>query len=377
MSKKANTAINCDVLILGAGINGTGIALELSKTGEKVVVLERSTIGSGTSSKSSRLIHGGLRYLEQFQFKLVREALLDRQELLQTYPDLVKMKIFYLPVYRSNPRSAWTIWVGLKLYDLLAGKHNSHKSSIVPRETFTTREPHLMPEGLRAVFQYHDAKTNDLELTRRIAREARRNNARFFEHINVNTISHDRKQFTVITDQGSFRAPTLINATGPWIDEVNDRYELPAHYHIRKISGIHIILDGLLTQDFMFMQTHGKRIFFIIPEHENNHTLIGTTEREETGPVDTVRVKDEDIQYLINNINVYLKPEYHLTLNDVADAFIGVRPLVAHKDTPTDLSREYKLDLIQFGSARLLHVFGGKLTTFLSLSRKVNRLLHQ
>jgi glycerol-3-phosphate dehydrogenase len=364
-----------EVIVLGAGINGCGIALELAGVGKKVLVLERNTIGCGTSSKSSRLVHGGLRYLERFQLKLVREALQDRQELLETYPDLVKLKSFYLPVYHTSPRPAWMIWAGLKLYDRLAGKHSAHRSSIVPRSFFAEHTPCLTHHGLKAVFHYFDAKTDDLGLTRRIANDAGKRGARFLEHVLIRSIDRNRDFFTIDTDRGTFQAPVLVNATGPWIDEVNQTYRLPAQYHIRKISGVHIVIEGLLSQDLLFMQTRSKRIFFIIPETERNHTLIGTTEREETVPVDQVTVQTEDIRYLIDNINVYLKPPYQLTVNDVSDAFIGVRPLIAHNENPTDLSREYRLDFHRLGNSKLIHVFGGKLTTFLSLARKVRKRL--
>jgi glycerol-3-phosphate dehydrogenase len=121
-----NSTHKSDVIILGAGINGSGIARELAMNGKAVTVIDKSTIGSGTSSKSSRLIHGGLRYLETLQFKLVREALLDRQELLRIYPDLVRMRSFYIPIYKPSPRPAWMIWFGLKFYDLLSGKNKQH-----------------------------------------------------------------------------------------------------------------------------------------------------------------------------------------------------------------------------------------------------------
>ncbi len=366
---------NVDVLILGAGINGCGIARELSQRGRSVLVLDKQSIGSGTSSKSSRLIHGGLRYLETFHLELVHEALNDRQELLRLYPQLVKLKTFYLPVYKSCPRPAWMIWFGLKLYDLLSGKHGSRYSRRIDKKLFLDHTPALRSVGLKSVFQYYDGKTNDLDLTRRVADDARQNGTIILENTTVTAIRSHPKKWTLETNNGTFQAPTLINATGPWIDEVNQRFDLPAQYHIRPISGIHIILKGLLTHDCLFMQTTGKRIFFIIPEPESNQTIIGTTEREETGPIDKVQIQEEDIEYLLYNINQYLRPEFQVQQSDINDTYIGVRPLIARDDNPTDLSREYALDLHRLEKTRLLHVFGGKLTTFLSLARKAADLL--
>ena len=364
-----------DVIILGAGINGSGIARELAMSGKNVTVIDKSTIGSGTSSKSSRLIHGGLRYLETLQFKLVHEALIDRQELLRLYPDLVKMKSFYIPIYKPSPRPAWMIWFGLKFYDLLSGKGKQHHSRIVPKTQFSIHAASFKQEGLKAVFHYYDAKTNDLHLTQRVAKDAIEYGTKFYKNTFISSINNDNDSFTVRTSQGDFSAPILINATGPWIDEVNRKFELPAKFNIRKISGIHITIDGLLTNDLMFMQTKEKRIFFVIPEPENNQTIIGTTEREEIDFVDNIDVNEEDILYLINNINNYLKPGFQILRQNVKDAWIGVRPLIAEAQNPTNLSREYELDKQTFGNATLLHVFGGKLTTYLSLARKVKKLL--
>ena len=365
-----------DIIVLGAGINGCGIAAELSRRNQRVLVLERSAIGGGTSSKSSRLIHGGLRYLETAKFGLVREALHDRQELHKLYPDLVQMKPFYLPVYKSNPRPAWMISLGLKLYDLLAGKYSEFKSQRIDRDEFSSFASSLLQDGLKAIFRYYDGKTDDLELTRTVAGEARNSGCVIHEHIKITAITNQTTGYQVATNRGIFTSPALINATGPWIDEVNQRYGFPTNYHIRKISGIHIVIDGLLTPDLMFMQTGNKRIFFIIPEPEYKRTIIGTTEREETVLCDEVTYDDADIEYLLENINKYLTTDHQLTVNDVKDVWIGIRPLIAHKDNPTDLSREYALDLHPKGNTQLLHVFGGKLTTFLSLARKVADLLN-
>ncbi len=370
-----NSTHKSDVIILGAGINGSGIARELAMSGKTVTVIDKSTIGSGTSSKSSRLIHGGLRYLETLQFKLVHEALLDRQELLRIYPDLVKMRSFYIPIYKPSPRPAWMIWFGLKFYDLLSGKNKQHHSRVVSKKQFSVHAASFKQEGLKAVFHYYDAKTNDLQLTQRVAQDATENGANFYENTFISAITNNKEFFTVRTSQGDFTAPILINATGPWIDEVNSKFEFPAKFTIRKISGIHITVDGLLTNDLMFMQTKQKRIFFVIPEPNNNQTLIGTTEREETDLIDNIDVNEEDISYLIKNINNYLKPGFQILRQNVKDAFIGVRPLVAEAENPTNLSREYELDKHTFGNTTLLHVFGGKLTTYLSLARKVRKVL--
>ncbi len=373
--KKETVSNSYDVIILGAGINGCGIARELSLRGKKVLVIDKSTIGCGTSSKSSRLIHGGLRYLETLQFGLVHEALTDREELLKLFPEIVKIRPFYFPIYKGSPRPAWMVWIGLKFYDLLVGKRTNHTSERIPRKLFYDHAPHMVRKNLKAVFRYFDAKTNDILLTQQVAENAKSHGAVFIENAHIQSIRQTSFGWKIILGEKLMTAPILVNAAGPWIDEVNERYRLPAQYHIRKISGIHIVIGGTLTDGLMFMQTKGKRIFFIIPEPNHNRTIIGTTEREETVPVDDVTVCEDDITYLIENINRYLEDSYKINRGDVLDAFIGVRPLIAHKDNPTNLSREYQLDLHTDKETKLLHVFGGKLTTFLSLAKKAADLL--
>ncbi len=359
-----------DIVILGAGINGCGIGRELSMRNKKILILDKSMVGSGTSSKSSRLIHGGLRYLESFQFSLVKEALLDRKELTELYPDLVQFRPFYLPVYKSSPRNAWTIWAGLKLYDLLSDKYSDHRSRMVPLKEFSVHAPCLKQENLKAVFKYYDAKTNDLKLTQQVSEDAKTRGCKIIENLVIKEITHNQSNFIISSSYGKFQSPVLVNSTGPWIDEVNHRFNFPTNYQIRKISGIHIVVHGLVANDLLFMQTKGKRIFFIIPEPEENQTIIGTTEREEFISADDVIVDPDDVKYIIRNINAYLNPDHQIHASDVRYTFIGIRPLISHKKKPTDLSREYQLDLHQIGETKLLHVFGGKLTTFLSLSRR-------
>ena len=364
-----------DIIVIGAGINGCGIARELTNRGKRVLVLDKGIVGGGTSSKSSRLIHGGLRYLESGRLGMVYEALHDRRELLATYPDLVHLRPFYVPVYGSSPRPVWMIWLGVKLYGLLAGLGNGSKCGKVSVPVFAKSFPALRQEGLRAVFVYSDGKTNDRELTRRVAEEARSNGCTILERSVVDKVNWSDTEFRLEIDNDVFESPVLVNASGPWIDEVVDRLDLPARYQVRKVSGIHLFLNGVLTDGPLLMQTREKRIFFIIPEPENDQTLVGTTEREEHALVDEVDVSEEDVCYLVKELNACLNPPHQIERKDIREVSVGIRPLVAKKGDPTDLSREYELDLHSKGVTQLLHVFGGKLTTYLSLARKSAKIL--
>jgi glycerol-3-phosphate dehydrogenase len=321
------------------------------------------------------LIHGGLRYLETRQFGLVREALSDRLELLGRYPELVSMRPFYLPIYRKSPRPVWRLWTGIKLYDALAGRHNIYRSRKVSRKRFAREFPALKREGIRAVLRYYDGKTNDLALTKRVAEDAQDLGCVFREGIDIQHVAWDETGFEIAVDETKYRSHILINATGPWIDEVAERYQLPSRFQIRKVSGIHIFVDGLLTPHPLFLQTEGKRVFFVIPEPERDQTMIGTTEREERGRIDDVAIQEEDLDYLIQQVNSYLVSDCQLRRTDITDAIVGVRPLVEKKGDATALSREYELDLHTRGQTQFLNIFGGKLTTYLSLSRRVAKTL--
>ena len=265
--------------------------------------------------------------------------------------------------------------MGLWIYDLLSGSRSAGKSKTEDKYNFLQRFPAFKEEGLRAVLSYVDAKTHDWELTRRVADDFQDLGGTIIVHDHVKQIDWDASGFTIHSAAGVFQAPHLINATGPWMDEVNAQYGFPANYGIRKVSGIHLIFEGVIVPNLMFMQTREKRIFFIIPEPENNQTLIGTTEREEDCEMDDVEATEEDIQYLLDQVNAYLRPDHQFRRKDVRDIYIGVRPLVRRKGEMSDVSREYKLDLHHQGESKLLHIFGGKLTTYLSLAEKVSETI--
>ncbi|OGQ99529.1 MAG: hypothetical protein A2284_04045 [Deltaproteobacteria bacterium RIFOXYA12_FULL_61_11] len=362
-----------DIVILGAGINGCGLARRLSSPERSVLVVERATVGAGTSSRSSKLIHGGLRYLENMEFSLVREALHDRTKLLQLFPELVKLVPFYLPVYEDSPRAAKLIRFGLRVYDLLAGKPAGHRSAVVPFEEFAKNFPAVRREGLQMVLRYHDALTDDVALTRAVAEQARERGAVFLEGVEPEDLVLSDRVIEVRLPGRTVTTTTLINATGPWIGEVNARYRLPSRYQVTRVSGIHLYVPGALVPWPLFLQTASQRIFFIIPR--GGETMIGTTERFEKSTCDEVMVSEEDVDYLLENARRYLRVP--LLRQDITRVELGIRPLIEQRDDPTRISREYRFDLHLLGRVRLLHVFGGKLTTFLSLADKAARLLRR
>lgn len=365
---------NYDAIILGGGVNGCAIARKLSQDGKKVCLLERLTVGCGTSSNSSKLIHGGLRYLETGRFGLVKESLKERKRLTDLYPNLVEMVPFYLPVYNDSLRPWWMIRTGLGLYDLFSHQLKYHCHHISNGD-FTEKFPGIKVEGLRRVYIYFDGKTNDLEITRRIAQDARGFGCSIRENCQVISVDESDKVVRVLyrdaCGENEVEAPLLVNATGPWIDEVNSEYSLPHNYRISKVSGIHIVVSRVLVPDCMFLQTNNRRIFFMIPWADEK-TIIGTTERNEKDICDEVKVQEADINYLLDCANHYLREP--VSQDDICDTFLGIRPLVMDKNDNSDatnMSRDYKIDVINKGKVKLIHVYGGKLTTCLSMAEKV------
>ncbi len=359
-------------MILGAGINGSAIARELAYRNKSVLVLDKSTIGSGTSSKSSRLIHGGLRYLENLEISLVREALQDRARLVSLYPDIVKMSQFYLPVYKHSYRSPLSLYLGLKLYDILGGKAGGYGSLKVSADKFSEVFPNMKTEDILTAYRFYDAKTDDLALTKRVATDAIDKGAEFIENTEIDKIVFGEST-NIITSRGLFQTKNLINASGPWIDEVNKRYGLPSNYKITKVSGIHLEIGKKLVPYPLLLQTQTKRIFFLIPEEHT--TIIGTNERLEDVNCDSVVINKEDVEYLLENANKYLKNA--IGRKDIIKQWIGIRPLIEKKSNLSKISRGYQLDLCKIRGNKVLHVFGGKLTTCLSLSDKAVNLLEE
>jgi len=357
-----------DLAVIGGGINGVGIAADAAGRGLSVFLCERDDLASHTSSASSKLIHGGLRYLEHYEFRLVREALAEREVLLAKAPHIVKPMRFVLP-HRPHLRPTWMIRAGLFLYDNL-GKREKLPASRGLR--FGSESP-LKPEITRG-FEYSDCWVDDARLVVLNAMAAREKGA----HIHTRTQCLSAKRAAGIWHielqrqdgtRFSLRAKALVNAAGPWVAQfIGDNLQQRSPYGIRLIQGSHVIVPKLYEGEQAYiMQNEDRRIVFAIP-YLDRYTMIGTTDREYRGDPATVSISEQEIAYVLGVANTHFRKQ--LEPKDIIHTFAGVRPLCDDEsDNPSAVTRDYTLSLAaEEKQAPLLSVFGGKLTTYRKLA---------
>lgn len=355
--------LSTNVAVIGGGINGAGIAWELVRRGYDVTLFEKGRCGEQTSSRTTKMIHGGLRYLEHFHFALVRESLRDRAWLLEHAPQLVHPMEILLPIYEDSPRRKTTIRTGLLLYDLLAGRQNIQRHRSWSTAEMLEKAP-LVPTGLRGGFSYWDAQVDDYRLVRTVVSSAIRDGATVRENTEVTSIRREGDSWLVRTESDETRFALVVNAAGPWMTQFLAQNSIRASYVLSLVRGSHIILRRPISEKGLLLQSIGdRRVFFALPW--KGGTLVGTTEVVHREPLDGVRPSDEEIEYLVARFNRYFANP--ITRADVAGSFAGVRPLVGRATNPGAIGRDYRV----VRKDNLVNVFGGKMTTFLSLSRKV------
>jgi glycerol-3-phosphate dehydrogenase len=365
-----------DVLVIGGGITGTGIARDAAMRGMRVALVERDDFGSGTSSRSSRLIHGGLRYLEHGQFHLVYEASQERRTLLRIAPHLVRPLRFVWPVFEHARIPAWKLRAGLLAYDALSLFRNIANHRALSSERIALLEPSVRRLGLKGGASYYDAATDDARLTLANARAAACAGAVVVNHAPARALTIEggavcgaSVHSTVYGRTVAVRARTVVNATGPWSDAIRRLADPRASSSVRGTKGVHVAVPrervgniGALT----ILSPIDGRVMFVLPA--GAMTIIGTTDTDYDGPLDAVRATAEDIAYLLRSANAYF-PAAHLAPTDVVSAWAGVRPLVASGNgKPDAVSREHA---ITWSTPGLLTVSGGKLTTYRSMAEEV------
>ncbi len=366
-----------DLLVVGGGITGAGVARDAALRGLRVALVEGDDWASGTSSRSSRLVHGGVRYLEHGHLHLVFEASRERRTLLQIAPHLVRPLRFTWPVYRGARIPRWKLRAGLLAYDALSLFRNVGQHRGASRRDILQREPRLRAEGLVGGAQYWDASTDDVRLTIANVVSASEAGAVTLNHAAAVAFSHDvNGQLTgaTVVDQATgaevvVRAHVTVNATGPWSDVTRRLDDGVEHDAVLGSKGVHIAVprDRVPCADALtLLHPDDGRVFFILPSPV--HTIIGTTETPaENGPA-SVRANRSDVQYLVRAAN-YFFPTATLREGDVISAWAGIRPLVAHAGTTAnDASREHH---IATSASGLISVTGGKLTTYRAMASEI------
>ena len=360
-----------DLAVIGGGINGAGIARDAAGRGASVLLLEKGDLAQGTSSASTKLIHGGLRYLEHREFALVREALQEREVLWGIAPHLIRPMRFVLP-YVSGLRPRWLLRAGLFLYDHIGGR-----KALPATETVNlARHPAgaALKAGFDTGFVYSDCWVDDARLVVLTARDAADRGAQVRTRCEVTALERRGEVWAIETPQGCFSARAVVNATGPAVLSLIERAHEHADYGMRLVRGSHIVVPRLFTHHYAyFFQLPDGRIFFAIP-YEGDFTLIGTTDRDHK-PDDPIRAEAEEVEYLCHGANAYFATQ--IGPADVVWSYAGVRPLVDDKSgKPEAATRGYRLDLSEpHEGAALLSVFGGKITTHRHLAQEAVDLI--
>jgi glycerol-3-phosphate dehydrogenase len=358
-----------DMIVVGGGITGCGIARDAVLRGLRVVLLEKNDFGSGTSSRSSRLIHGGVRYLEHGYLHLVFEASAERRRLLRLAPHLVRPLKFTWPVYRGARIRLWKLAAGLTLYDMLALFRNVGRHRVLSAGWMKRDQPAVLADGLVGGATYYDAATDDSRLTLAVAMDARARGATLLNHAKVEglIIEHGMARGVeardVLTGQPmSFRAPMIVNATGPWSDAFRALEGVAPGSRVHGSKGVHIAVPrGRIGNRgaFTLLSPKDGRVMFVLPGEAQ--TIIGTTDTFTSSSPDDVRANEADVAYLLEAANHFF-PRANLHRGDVIAAWAGIRPLMASSDeNPGSASREHAIAVTAAG---VVTITGGKLTTF-------------
>ena len=355
------TASPLDILVVGGGIVGAGVARDAALRGLRTGLVEQHDFAEGTSSRSTRLLHGGLRYLAQGHVGLVREASIEKKTLHRIAPHLAQPLAFIFPAFAGNGNPLWQLRIGVKLYDLLCGGGNFEPSRGLSLVETRSLLPALRTEGLRGAVRYFDALTNDARLVIDTLRSARRAGGAVLNYARLEEARRDGSEWrTVVRDvltgaTHEVRARAVVNATGPWSDRLPH-----SAVKLRLTKGIHLVVDqARLPVPDAVVVTESKRILFAIPWA--GRVVLGTTDTDYRGRPEDVAVETADTEYVLRTVNTWF-PGAALKDSDVISSWAGLRPLVANPDgTPSDLSRAHEISRPVAG---WWDITGGKLTTY-------------
>ncbi|MDA4111806.1 MAG: glycerol-3-phosphate dehydrogenase/oxidase [Thaumarchaeota archaeon] len=369
---------SCDALIIGGGIAGCGIARDLALRGVSTILVEKEDFGSGTTSASSRIIHGGVRYLENFEFQLVREGLRERSILLRTVPNLVKPLRFIIPIYKGSSPGRWKIKLGMIAYDLLSVNKSVPSHKFIDPEETTRRIPSLESEGLVGSYVYYDAQVSMVErLCLENVLAAEDVNCIAYNHCEVIKITSSEKEAMSATvrnnltgEEWSVTFRVLVNCTGPWIDGFLKNASMEEKSPLLTTTkGVHLVSSRLSDDAFALYSKKDGRLFFVIPWM--GYSLIGTTDTPFGGSPDNLVTSKEDVAYLEESLGRYF-PGVHL---EWFATYAGLRPLVNAKSSdPSKISRKYAI-IESSRMNNLITVAGVKITEYRSAAEKTADLV--
>lgn len=360
-----------DIVIVGGGIHGAGVAQACAAAGYHCLLLEKNDWGWATSSRSSKLLHGGLRYLQTGQLKLVRECLHEREQLLKNAPDLAHINWFYLPLYADSNYPPWKIFTGLSLYRLFTGFANPHgKFRAVPRKEWSTLNG-LCTKNLRAVFAYQDAQTDDRLLTQAVKNSAIQLGCDAWQPAELLAASRNKTGWQVDIHRNSelktVGCQLLINTTGPWANDVISRCGSRQQLPVDLVQGTHLILKQPISTECFYLEAKDHRAVFILPWY--GKTLVGTTESAYRGNPEDTHPTELEIQYLLDTVREHF-PQADLTIET---QFSGLRVL------PTSPKRAFlrSRDTQFLDDDGLITLYGGKLTAYRATAEKLLILIQK
>lgn len=363
-----------DVLVIGGGITGAGIALDAISRGLKVALVEMQDFGAGTSSRSTKLIHGGLRYLKQFEIGLVREVGQERKILHRNAPHLVIPEEMLLPVVKGGTFGKLSLSFGLWIYDRLAGVRREERRKMLGKAAVLQREPLLNAEGLRGAGLYHEYRTDDARLVIEVMKTAAGQGALCMNYVRANGFAYEGGTITGVEvedllgkESGTVKARTVINAAGPWVDEVRKQDGPVSGKRLHHTKGVHLVVryEKLPVRDALYFDVFDGRMIFVIPR--GRWTYIGTTDTNYTADPAQPGVSQADADYLVSAVN-RMMPGVNLTQGDVVSSWSGIRPLIHEEGKgPSELSRK---DEIFYADSGLITIAGGKLTGFRKMAER-------
>lgn len=364
-----------DLLIIGGGITGAGIALDAASRGLKTVLVEKSDFASGTSSKSTKLIHGGLRYLKQFEIALVREVGRERATVHKLIPNLVTSERMLLPLIKDGNFGKIMTSIGLMVYDVLAGVEKVDQRQMLSVKETLEKEPILSADNIEGGGIYAEYRTDDARLTIEIIKTAVKYGAHCVNYVQADDFIYEDGQVVgieatdfIFDEKLSVRAKSTISAAGPWVDELRSKNNSMTNKHLHLTKGVHIVVPHkrFPVKQALYFDFPDKRMVFAIPR--GKITYIGTTDTDFDGDKDDIRTNLEDVEYLLNGVN-HAFPKLGLNMEDVESSWAGVRPLI-HEDgkSASEISRK---DEIFESTTGLLSIAGGKLTGYRKMSEKI------